>query len=74
MIRWDDSENSLWLFTVDEFNKLPDGIILECIDGSFATKGVDRVDKDVRFACIAYGVRNPMVHPEHELFTIFRLS
>ena len=66
MHRWDQD---LWLFTPQEFDQLPDGIELECIDGTKAVKGQDYIDQDIRFGHIAYGVRNPRNHTEAELFT-----
>ena len=47
MNKWDDEgKDSLWLFTENEFHRLPDGIVLECIDGDKVTKGVDEIDMD----------------------------
>lgn len=75
MIRWDDKgDNSLWLFTKEEFNKLPIGMELECIDGKFSIIGRDYIDMDTRVNHIAYGIRNIMNHKESELFLTFRLS
>ena len=71
MQKWD---SKLWLFTVDEFNKLPTGIELTCIDGSKKTTGVDDIDMDTRFGHIAYGVIDPFNHPEAALFSVFKLS
>ena len=71
MQKWNDT---LWLFTEDEFNMLPDGIVLKCIDGNSVVKGTDYIDMDVRFNHIAYGIENPRDHPLAELFTTFRLS
>lgn len=73
MHKWNSENGGLWLFTVDEYNKLPDGIELECIDGDILTKGIDNIDLDTRFGHIAFGVRNPLHHPEAELFTVFGL-
>jgi len=71
MERWDDK---LWLFTTEEFNKLPDGIELISITGEKAIKGKDYIDMDSRYGYIAYGVENPLHHPESELFLTFKLS
>lgn len=71
MHKWNDD---LWLFTVDEFNKIPDGTALTCIDGKTCVKGTDYIDMDTRFNHIAYGIENPLGHPLAELFTTFRLS
>lgn len=65
MTPWDDEgENSLMLFTVAEYEMLPDGIELECIDGETAVKGKDYIDMDTRFGHIAFGVRDPYHHAE----------
>jgi len=71
MIKWNDT---LWLFTEAEFNKLPDGIELTCIDGDKVVKGVDVIDMDTRANHIAFGVENPFEHLESELFSVFKLS
>lgn len=73
MIRWDSKDN-LFLFTPEEFNKLPDGIILESISNKKYTKGVDSIDGDTRFGYMAVGVRDPWNHPEKNLFLTFVLS
>jgi hypothetical protein len=72
MKSWDG--NGLVLLTLDEFNKLPDGIVLECIDGSFVTKGKDYIDDDTRFGYLAFGIRNPAQHELKELFIEFILE
>ena len=66
MIKWG---NNLWLFTPNEFNYLPDGIELRSIRGDKVIKGKDYIDDDVRFGHIAFGVEDPLNHPEAELFT-----
>jgi hypothetical protein len=71
MISWDDT---LWLFTKEEYEQLPDGIELTSINGDIRIKGVDEIDKDTRFGYLAYGVDNPATHPESELFTKFMLQ
>lgn len=71
MQRWN---GSLWVFTEEEYNQLPDGIVLTCIGGETVTKGIDDIDMDTRFGHIAFGVYNPTQHPEAELFTTFILS
>lgn len=63
----------LWLFTIDEYNQLPDGIILEGVFGTLKIKGEDSIDMDTRENHIAYGIRSPMTHKESELFTKFKL-
>jgi hypothetical protein len=71
MIKWNDN---LWIFTIDEFNKLPDGIELTSVNGGKVIKGVDYVDLDTRGKYIAFGIENPLLHKEAELFSIFMLS
>lgn len=71
MHKWDET---LWLFTPEEFDKLPIGTELTSINGDVAIKGVDYIDTDIRFGYIAYGVINPTTHPLAELFSIFILS
>ena len=71
MRKWNDN---LWLFTVEEFKRLPDGIELRCINGMTAIKGQDKViDLDTRFGHIAYGVEDPWNHKEKNLFLMFSL-
>lgn len=75
MNKWaNEGSNSLWLLTVDEYNKLPDGIKLECIDGDIVTKGIDNIDLDTRFGHIAFGVRNPLEGEYRDLFLTFILN
>lgn len=71
MVKWNDN---LWLFTPEEFDKLPDRIILTCINGESYTKGIDTIDMDTRAGHIAYGIKDPLTHPEAELFSVFLLS
>jgi hypothetical protein len=52
---WWDDEKTLWLVTPEEFEQLPDGFVLTCIDGDTAIKGKDKIDDDTRFGHIAYG-------------------
>lgn len=71
MHRWDDT---LWLFTPEEYNELPDGIELTSINASKVVKGKDYIDMDIRFGHIAYGVTEPTKHNEAELFLKFMLK
>ena len=71
MHRFDDK---LWLFTPEEYNRLPDGTVLTCIDGTTNTKGVDYIDMDTRFGHIAYGLKDPTTPEESELFLKIKLS
>lgn len=67
---WDEH---LYLFTLAEYELLPDGFELACIDGTKQTKGKDYIDLDTRFGYIAYGINDPHNHPESELLTLIRL-
>lgn len=59
-IKWaDEGDNSLWLITPAEYEKLPDGIELEAINKKTKVKGKDVIDQDVRFGHLAWGIRNP---------------
>ena len=73
MKRWDE-DSDFWLFTMKEFQQLPDGIVLESIDGKTAVKGQDRIDHDQRWGYIAWGVRDPYRHELSALFTKFVLE
>lgn len=64
---------TLWIFTEAEFQSLPDGIELTCIDGEKAVKGKDHIDLDTRANHIAYGVNDPWNHKEKHLFLMFGL-
>jgi hypothetical protein len=64
----------LWLFTEEEFDKLPDGFELVCIHGGTRIKGKDKIAMDTRFGCLAYGVENPLSHPEAELLSAIVLA
>jgi hypothetical protein len=76
MIQWESgaSREGLHLFTVEEFNKLPDGLELESINGDKKVKGVDNIDMDTRFGYIAWGVKDPWNHPEKHLFLTFKIA
>lgn len=71
MQKWsDEGENSLLLLTPEEYESLPDGIELECIDGDKKIKGKDYIDQDIRFGHIAWGIRDPLNHKyKHEILT-----
>jgi len=70
MQKWDER---LWLLTLEEYNELADGIKLECIDGDIYTKGLDYIDIDIRFGCIAFGLTQDLVR-EQELEHDFLLK
>lgn len=75
MMKWEDEgENSLFLFTIEEYEQLPDGIELESINGQKKIKGENYIDMDTRGGHIAYGIRSPKTHKDKDLFLIFLLK
>lgn len=55
---WSSSDSDkLWLLTEAEFQALPDGTTVYCIDGAAKVKGTDYIDNDTRFGMLAYGLR-----------------
>ncbi|HET8688640.1 MAG TPA: hypothetical protein VFM18_18655 [Methanosarcina sp.] len=58
MIRWND-DGDLYLLTKEEFDLLPNGIELGCIDGEIVVKGKDYIDEDTRGGFLAYGLHSP---------------
>lgn len=74
MKKWDDN---LWLLTPDEFTELRDGVKLMCIDNTFAVKGVDDIDDDTRFGCLAYGLTKELIEQqglEHDFLILILKS
>jgi hypothetical protein len=69
-------ESGLYLFTIEEFNQLPDGTALESISGAtkYYVKGTDAIDQDTRFGYMAFGVKDPWNHPLKNLFLTFQLK
>jgi hypothetical protein len=53
---WWDEEHKLLLLSQEEFDALPDGEVVTCIDDTTAIKGTDEIDDDVRAGHLAYGV------------------
>lgn len=68
------NEEGLFLFTPEEYEQLPDGTELTCIDGETVVKGRDYIDMDIRFGHTAFGVKDPWNHPLKDLFLIFKLK
>jgi len=62
MKKWDEN---LWLLTLEEFTEIPNGVILECIDGEKAVKGLDTIDTDTRYGCLAYGLTKKLVEEQN---------
>lgn len=53
--RWNDDPDPLWLLTPEQYKRVPDGATLVSIHGVRKVKGVDYIDQDTRFGCIAWG-------------------
>jgi len=70
MLLWDDTSN-LWLLTPAELERIPNGTVLTCIDGTTAVKGRDYIDDDTRAGHIAYGI---LRYEQDKLFTEFYLK
>ena len=69
---WDET---LELFTPEEFDQLPDGTELYSImKDKTVIKGKDYIDMDTRFGYLAYGVKDPWNHPLKNLFLIFKIK
>jgi hypothetical protein len=52
---WELATATISLITVKEFESLPDGTKLMCIDGRYVIKGTDPIDDDTRYGYMAYG-------------------
>jgi hypothetical protein len=73
MKQWDE-DSDLWLFTASEFWQLPDGILLESIDGKKVVKGINKIGHNRPIGLVAWGVRDPYNHELAPLFTKFMLE
>jgi hypothetical protein len=62
MRRWDEK---LWLLTPDEFDALPQGVMLQGINRRYVVKGRDRIDLDVRAGCMAYGLTRNLAESQN---------
>lgn len=51
-----DDGSDIYLITPQQYEKLPEGVELVCIDGKKKMKGKDYIDDDTRGGFIAYGV------------------
>ena len=54
---YDGSEDPLWLLTIEEFEGLPDGTVLESISGKQTIKTTPWSDDETRSGYMAYGFR-----------------
>lgn len=50
-----DDGRVIYLLKPDELDRLADGTVVVCIDGTESVKGTDRIDRDTRFGYLAYG-------------------
>ena len=73
MRRWDE-DSDLWLFNTSEINQLPDGTVLENIQGKTVVKGQDVIGHWQGRGLVAWGVRDPLNHELAPLFTKFLLE
>lgn len=55
----DAAGNILMLIPGEWHKDLPTGLELESISGKHKTVGVDYIDDDIRYGCLAYGIRAP---------------
>lgn len=54
---WSHKEkDKLYLLTLTEFDRLPDGVTVHCINGASKVKGLDYIDNDTRAGMMAYGL------------------
>lgn len=55
-----DAAGNVLMLIPEEWHKgLPPGLELESISGKHKTVGVDYIDDDIRYGCLAYGIRAP---------------
>lgn len=73
MIRW-SAETNLWLLTEAEFAQIPDGTQVESIGGVKKTKGLDKINDDIRFGYLAWGISDPETHALAPLLMRFKLE
>lgn len=74
MKKWNEE---LWLLTPEEYGDLQHGVTLKCVDNTLAKKGVDYIDQDTRFGCIAYGLTKELVDSqklEHDFLVMLLKS
>ncbi len=60
MLKWNEEGETLWLLTEREFDDLPDGTTLLCIDNNYYKKSAN-LDRDTRFGVMAYGLTEALV-------------
>lgn len=63
-VPWDEEEPVLMLIPGEWFKVLPKGLELESISGRKKVVGKDRLDNDIRFGAVAYGIRILSINQE----------
>ena len=58
-------DEKLWLLTPEEFQELLDGVKMLCINDSYVVKGIDYIDQDIRFGCLAYGFTKELAEQQN---------
>lgn len=56
---WNDGDPELWLIPFWLMPHIPDGFPVAAIDGEHLAWDKNRIDDDVRFGCLAYGIEVP---------------
>ena len=57
--RWGDDQPDLWLFPLYLVPIIPEGLEVTFISGEKAKYEKDKMDNDIRFGCVAYGIEIP---------------
>lgn len=62
--RWSDEwPVPLWLLTPEELDRLPEGTVVTSIAAERKVVGVDEIDSDTRFGCVAWGLMDNQLPP-----------
>lgn len=54
--RWSEEQPSLWLFPLYLVPIIPEGLEVTFISGNKAIYEKDKMDNDIRYGCVAYGI------------------
>lgn len=54
--RWSEEQPDLWLFPLYLVPIIPEGLEVTFISGEKAKYEKDKLDNDIRFGCVAYGI------------------
>lgn len=54
--RWSEEQPDLWLFPLYLVPIIPEGLEVTFISGEKAKYEKDKMDNDIRFGCVAYGI------------------